>query len=87
MLCKPLLSPKTLPNCNKAYSTVNTSKKIKSVDLNREPAQIANLNLVTSFGQGNNWFFESLMNPLLSVGIDLSGQIDENVNKVLSICM
>lgn len=62
----------------------NTSKKIKSVDLNREPDQIDNLNVVTTFGQGNNWFFESLMNPLLSVNIDLTGQIDSNVNRVLS---
>ncbi len=62
----------------------NTSRKIKSVDLSREPAQITNLNLVTSFKQSNNWFFEGLINPSLSVEIDLVNQIKSNVNKVLS---
>ena len=62
----------------------NTSRKIQSVDLNREPAQIGNLNLVTDFGQSNNWFFENLINPILSVELDLSGKIKENVTKVLS---
>jgi len=62
----------------------NTSRKIKSVDLNREPTQISNLNLVSNFGQSNNWFFENLINPALSVEIDLSGKVLDNVTKVLS---
>ena len=62
----------------------NTSRKIKSVDLNREPTQITNLNVATEFQQSNNWFFESLINPSLTVELDLSGQITDNVNKVLS---
>ena len=62
----------------------NSSRKIKSVDLNREPDQIDSLNQVTSFQQNNNWFFESLINPSLSVELDLSSSITEGVNKILS---
>lgn len=62
----------------------NKSRKIKSVDLNREPNQINNLNLVSTFNQSNNWFFESLVNPLLAVNINLNDQIDDNVRKVVS---
>lgn len=62
----------------------NTSRKIKSVDLNREPRQISNLNIVTDFSQSNNWFFEGLINPTLNIQLDLSGQIQDNINKVLS---
>jgi len=62
----------------------NSSKKIKSIDLNREPKQIPTLDIVSSFSQKNNWFFESLMNPLLTVNINLAGKIDEPVKKILS---
>jgi len=62
----------------------NTSHKIQSIDLNREPEQIPGIDLVSNFNQGNNWFFESLVNPLLSIEIDLDGKIDDGVKKVLS---
>ncbi|MCK9416734.1 hypothetical protein M0Q97_08775 [Candidatus Dojkabacteria bacterium] len=62
----------------------HTSRKIQSVDINRDPTQISNINTVSNFKQSNNWFFESLINPSLSVEIDLSNQVDENINKVLS---
>jgi len=62
----------------------NNSRKIKSVDMHREPEQITNLNISTTFQQNNNWFFDGLLNPTLSVGIDLSGKINESVSKILS---
>jgi hypothetical protein len=62
----------------------HTSRKIQSVDINRDPAQISNINMVNNFKQSNNWFFESLINPALSVEIDLSNQVEDNINKVLS---
>jgi hypothetical protein len=62
----------------------NSSRKIKSVDLNREPSQVSTINTVSSFSQANNWFFESLMNPLLNIKIDLTDKIDDNVSKILS---
>ena len=62
----------------------NTSRKIKSVDLEREPDRISNINLVTDFNQNNNWFFENLINPTLSVSINLDGKINSQVTKILS---
>jgi hypothetical protein len=60
----------------------NTFKKLITVDLNREPAPIASLGTVNSFKASNNWFFDSMLNPMLSVEIDLSGQVEDNVRKV-----
>jgi hypothetical protein len=60
----------------------NTFKKIITVDLNREPAPISNLGSINSFKATNNWFFDSMLNPMLSVELDLSGQIEDNVRKV-----
>jgi hypothetical protein len=59
-------------------------RKIVTVDLNREPNDLNNLNLLTNFYTRKNWFFDGLLNPELSVEIDLSGQIENNVRKVLS---
>ena len=60
----------------------NNFKKLITVDLNREPAPISNLGTVNSFKATNNWFFDSMLNPMLSVEIDLSGQVEDNVRKV-----
>lgn len=59
-------------------------KKIITSDLNREPVPIQDLNQVKQFSTINNSFFESLMNPMLSVSLDLSNKITHDVNKVLS---
>ncbi len=61
----------------------DTFKKVITIDLNREPAPISNLGTVQSFKANNNWFFDSMLNPMLSVEIDLSGQIEDNVRKVM----
>lgn len=62
----------------------NKFKKIISVDLNREPNQIPSISTVSSFTTTPNWFFDSLMDPMLSIQIDLSGKIEDNVRKCLS---
>ena len=62
----------------------NSTKKVYQVDLNREPSQINGLSTINQFSSINNWFFESLMNPLLAVEIDLTDIVDEDVTKVLS---
>jgi hypothetical protein len=59
-------------------------KKIITSDLNREPVPIQDVNLVSKFSPINNSFFESLMNPMLAISIDLTDKITQNVNKVLS---
>ena len=61
-----------------------STRKIQAVDINREPKQIQTINGVTTFSQNNNWFFEGLMNPLLTVNLDLSGKVDDYVKKILS---
>ena len=60
----------------------NTFKKVITVDLNREPSPISDLGSVQSFRASNNWFFDSMLNPMISVDIDLAGQIEDNVRKV-----
>lgn len=62
----------------------NQFKKIITVDLNREPDDIASLGAVTRFQALNNWFFDSLLSPILSVELDLTGKVENNVRKVQS---
>jgi len=76
----------TLYNIDTTGAMVQTSpgtfKKIVTVDLNREPAAINTLGAATTFVATNNWFFDSMINPMISVEFDLSGQIEDNVRKV-----
>jgi hypothetical protein len=65
-------------------SSSNRFRKVVTVNLNKEPADIINLEGVNTFVSSKNWFFEGLMNPLLSVEIDLSDKVDLYVRKVLS---
>ena len=65
-------------------SSQNKFKKIITVDLNREPLQIQSLNGITSFKTTPNWFFDSLMDPMVSVEFDLSGKIEDNIRKCFS---
>lgn len=64
-------------------TSATTFKRVITVDLNREPNPIGNLGAINSFVATNNWFFDSMLNPMLSVEIDLTGQIEDNVRKVL----
>ncbi len=61
-----------------------SSKRIYVTDLNREPYPINILGEVTTFESVPNHFFESLMNPLLSVEIDLTDKVTSDINKILS---
>ena len=65
-------------------SAPNAWKKIITVDLNVEPQSIQSLDVVTSFKTDPNWFFDSLLDPMLSVEFDLQNKIENNVRKVLS---
>lgn len=58
-------------------------RKIVTVDLNREPNDVNNLNLINNFVTQRNWFFDSMLNPQLFVEVDLSGQVENNVRKIL----
>jgi hypothetical protein len=64
--------------------TNGTSQKIFTVDLNREPFPINDVGAVNNFKEERNWFFESLMNPLISVNLDLANKIGANVRQIWS---
>jgi len=65
-------------------SNQNQYKKIITVDLNREPGDIGSLGSVSNFKALNNWFFDSLLSPIISVQLDLTGKIETNVRKIKS---
>jgi hypothetical protein len=62
----------------------NKYKKIITVDLNVEPNSISELNGISTFVAKKNWFFDAMLNPMLSVEIDLTDKIDSSVRKVLT---
>ena len=64
-------------------SSNNIFQKVVTVDLNKEPSDVSNLNLVSSFKSQRNYFFDNLLNPVLSVEFDLGGKIDDNIRKCL----
>lgn len=64
-------------------SNTNKYKKIITVDLNRDPAPIASIGSISEFKSSPNWFFDSLMDPMVSVELDLSDKIENNVRKCL----
>jgi len=62
-------------------SDQNKFKKVVTVDLNRDPNPINSVGAMTEFKSSKNWIFDGLLNPMLSVEIDLTGQIENNVRK------
>ena len=62
-------------------SNQNKFKKIITVDLNREPLPVGSLGTFDTFKSAPNWFFDSLMDPMVSVELDLSNKIEDNVRK------
>ena len=64
-------------------SNANKFKKLITVDLNREPAPMTSLGGVTQFKSDVNWFFDGLLDPLLSVEFDITSQVESNVRKCL----
>lgn len=61
----------------------NKFKRIITVDLNQEPNTIDSLNNVTTFKKRKNWFFDSLLNPMLNIELDLTDRISDDVSNVL----
>lgn len=62
----------------------NVFRKIILADLNQEPNSIGDLNQILNFSAQNNSFFDSLLNPMLNIEIDLTDKIEDNVRKVIS---
>jgi hypothetical protein len=61
----------------------NKFKKIITVDLNRDPTPVSSLGSISSFRSSPNWFFDSLLDPMISVELDLSNKIEDNIRKCL----
>ena len=58
-------------------------QKIVTVNLNLEPNDINTLATLNTFKSSKNYFFDKLLNPQLFVELDLSGQVENSVRKVL----
>lgn len=64
-------------------SSQNKYKKIVTVDLNKEPNSMGELNQITTFKSTKNWIFDGLLNPMLQAEFDLSDKVENNVRKCL----
>lgn len=62
----------------------SNGKKLYSIDVNEEPSKIHNLDIVSTFKATPNWIFDSMMNPKISVELDLTDKISEHTKKIIS---
>ena len=65
-------------------SNQNKYKKIITVDLNREPNSIGTIGVINKFKAVNNWFFDGLLSPMISVELNLTDKVENNVRKIKS---
>lgn len=76
-----------MSNITGAGSTVRLSdgtyRKIVTAKLPSEAAAITKLGTVNNFKIKSNYFFENMMNPLLCVTIDLTGQVKADTDKLV----
>jgi hypothetical protein len=68
----------TLTNFNDANSSIRlpdgTFRKLVLAKLPTEAADLTSINSISEFNIKPNWFFEELINPLLYVSFDITGQ-------------
>jgi len=58
-------------------------KKTSQLLADLESVQNANLTLPTEFGVKNNWFFESFLNPLLYVNLDIANILTDDIDSFI----
>ena len=77
----------TLTGLNDGSSSIvlpdGSFRKIILSKLPTEANDIGKLNQITTFNVKSNWFFESLINPLLYVAFDLTNKVDVNTEQIL----
>ena len=56
-------------------------KKVSKLIQELEGIKDANVAIPTSFGVKNNWFFESFLNPLLFIGVDVSSVLTDDIDQ------
>ncbi len=59
-----------------------TVSKIYQANILKDPSSPSSLQVPSTFQARNNWFFESFLNPLLYIQIDVENQIPTNSEKV-----
>jgi len=59
-----------------------TVSKIYQANILKDPSSPSSLQVPSTFQARNNWFFESFLNPLLYIQIDVENQIPDNSEKV-----
>ena len=64
-------------------TSANQFKKIITVDLNRDPLPVDTIGTISSFKSKVNWFFDSMIDPMMQVEVDLSNKVEANVSKCL----
>lgn len=69
----------TTANIRKSDGTIS---KIYQANILKDPTSPGSLQVPGTFQAKNNWFFESFLNPLLYVSIDVENQIPINSEKV-----
>ena len=67
-------------NIRKSDGTV---AKIYQATVLKDPNSPSSLQVPGTFQARNNWFFESFLNPLLYISVDVENQIPDNSEKVL----
>ena len=58
--------------------------KIYEASILKDPNSPASLQVPGTFQAKNNWFFESFLNPLLYISLDVQNQIPDDSNKVVT---
>ena len=64
-------------------TNANKFQKVVTIDLNLQPSDVSNIPTISNFTVKDNFFFDTLLNPSMSIIADLTGKIPDNVRKVL----
>jgi hypothetical protein len=59
-----------------------TYREVQTLPVPVSPDQITGVSIPTKFQSRNNWFFEDLMFPQLTVSFDLKGKIDDRSDRI-----
>ena len=64
-------------------TNANKFQKIVTIDLNLQPSDVSNIPVISNFTVKDNFFFDTLLDPSMSIIVDLTGKVPDNVRKVL----
>ncbi len=62
----------------------NAFKRIVTADINKQPNNINDVSPVSVFKTDPNWIFDSFLNPKISVSLDLTGKVRDDIKTILS---